>query len=223
MRVSKIASTLIAPSLAIAVLGVGSPAFAADPTPTATEAPAETTPPAQPEESDLAEVGGGDTSAPPPAEGPGKPPTDVPPAQPCEPGWRWASTKKYKDYHKGVGAEQANYNGTGRTARSEFISEVSGEVGIAVSGKLKVGGSVAVAEIELEYGVELSVKLTARLGNKITVDTPSRYTTHARYGVFRLKTAGYNQYVYANCTKGTKENATLYTPRRIGWAIWETK
>ncbi|MFF4229102.1 hypothetical protein [Streptomyces sp. NPDC001820] len=210
---------LIAPSLAIAVLGVGSPAFAADPVP----APIETTPPAQPEESDLLDVSDGDTSAPPPAEGPGKPPADVPPAQPCEPGWRWESTAKYKDYHKGVGAEQANHNGTSRTARSEFMSEVTGEVGISASAKLKVSGSVAVAEMEVEYGVELSVKLTAKLGNKIAVDTPAKYTTHARYGVYRLKTAGYNQYVYANCTKGAKQNVTLYTPRRIGWAIWETK
>ncbi|WP_151476924.1 hypothetical protein [Streptomyces albicerus] len=62
--------------------------------------------------------------------------------------------------------------------------------------------------------------------DKIAVDTPSTYTTHAKYGVYRLKTAGYNQYGYANCakgTKGTKTNATLYTPARVGWYIWETK
>ena len=221
MRISRAAWLLIAPSLAIAVLGVGSPASAADPTPAPAEA-VETAPPAVPEEADLVEGTVGDTEAAPPTEAAPKPPA-VPPAQPCEPGYKWESTAKYKRFHKGVGPTNANYNGTSRTARSEFISEVTGEVGVGVSGQLKVKASAAVVEIEQEYGVQLSVKLTAKLGNKIAVDTPSKYTTHAKYGVYRLKTAGYNQYVYANCTKGTKTNATLYTPARVGWYIWETK
>ncbi|HEY9439732.1 MAG TPA: hypothetical protein VIS29_14005 [Streptomyces sp.] len=144
-------------------------------------------------------------------------------AQPCEPHWRWESTAKYKDYHKGVGATQANYNGTSRTARSEFISEVTGEVGIAASAGVKVSGSALVVEIEGEYHVDLSAKLTAKLGNKISVDTPSKYTTYGSYGVYRLKSAGYSQYTYTNCTKGAKKNGTVYTPHRIGWAIWEKK
>ncbi|MEU6287132.1 hypothetical protein [Streptomyces sp. NPDC046988] len=105
-----------------------------------------------------------------------------------------------KDSHKGVGAEQANYNGTSRTAKSTFISEVTGE-----------------------FGVNVSVELTAKLGNTIAVDTPSKRSTHARYGVYRLKSYGYSQYRYANCTKGVKKNVTIYTPRRVGWVLWETK
>ncbi|WP_253195668.1 helix-turn-helix domain-containing protein [Streptomyces sp. JHA26] len=127
------------------------------------------------------------------------------------------------DYHKGVDAEQTNYNGTSRTARSTFTSEVTGKIGIAYSGELKVGGSAAVVEIEGKFGVELSVELTAKLGSTIAVDTPSKHSTHARYGVYRLKSYGYSQYLYANCTIGVKKNVTIYTPRRVGWVLWETR
>lgn len=224
MRVSGIASMVIAPGLVMAVLGAGSPAFAADPVPNESAVPVETAPPAQPEEPDLIEGDVGDDQTPPEDALPtGKPPKDDTNAQACEPTWRWESTAKYKDYHKSVGAQQANYNGTSRTAKSEFISEVTGEVGIAASASVKVSAGALVYEIESEFNVELSVKLTAKLGNKITVSTPSKYTTYASYGIYRLKSAGYRQYTYANCTKGVKTNATVYTPHRIGWAIWEKK
>jgi hypothetical protein len=70
--------------------------------------------------------------------------------------------------------------------------------------------------------VDVTATLTAKLGNSISVDTPPRKTTYGRYGVYRLKSYGYNQYTYANCTKGVKKNITIYTPRRTGWAIWES-
>ncbi|WP_432167995.1 hypothetical protein [Streptomyces sp. bgisy031] len=219
MRISRAASLLVGPTLVIAVLGTTNPAFAEDPTPAPTEA-VETAPPAAPEEGDLVEGGAGEVETP-PTEAPPKDP-QVPPREACEPHYLWESTAKHKKYHKGVGPTQSNYNGTSRTAKSEFTSEVTGEVGIAVSGTLKAKAGVAVAEIEQEYSVQLSVKLTAKMGNKITVDTPSKYTTNAKYGVYRLKTDGYSQWVYANCTKGVKHPATLYTPSRIGWYIWET-
>ncbi|MFF7358336.1 hypothetical protein ACFZA1_37775 [Streptomyces filipinensis] len=60
-----------------------------------------------------------------------------------------------------------------------------------------------------------------RLGNSISVDTPAHKTTYASYGVYRLKSYGYSQYTYVNCGKGAKHNVTLYTPHRVGWAIWE--
>ncbi|MGW6750118.1 hypothetical protein, partial [Streptomyces sp. NPDC055006] len=46
--------------------------------------------------------------------------------------------------------------------------------------------------------------------------------TISKYGVYRLKTDGYSQWVYANRIKGVKHSATLYTPNRIGWYMWET-
>ncbi|MEU2108045.1 hypothetical protein [Streptomyces sp. NPDC019507] len=220
MHIPKKAALLLAPSLTLAVLGLDSPAFAVDSEPSRTDTPVATAAPAEPEET-LTE-GAPESEAPAPLEPAGKPPVDNGAwARPCEPGWKYFATSKGKDYHKGVGAEQSNYNGTSQTARSTFTSEVTGEVGIAYTGELKVSGGVAVAEIEGSFGVEVSAKLTAKLGNTISVNTPPRKTTHARYGVYRLKSLGYNHYVYANCTKGVKKNVTIYTPRRIGWAIWE--
>lgn len=145
----------------------------------------------------------------------------MPQSSACEPHWKYTATKKDKDYHKGVGAEQANYNNTSRTAKSSFTSEVSGTVGIAHTGELKVGSKIAVIEIEGKLSVNVSVSLTAKIGNTISVDTPPRKSTLARYGVYRLKSYGYSQYTYQNCTKGVKKNVTIYTPRRVGWYLWE--
>ncbi|MFA3837851.1 hypothetical protein [Streptomyces aureus] len=219
MRISRAASLLVGPTLAIADLGTANPAFEEDPTPAPTEA-VETAPPADPEESDLIEGGAGEVETP-PTEVPPKDP-QVPPREPCEPHYLWESTANHKKYHKGVGPTHSNYNGTSRTAKSQFTSEVTGEVGIAVSGTLKAKAGAAVAEIEQEYSVQLSMKLTAKTGNKFTVGTPPKYTTNAKYGVYRLKTDGYSQWVYANRIKGVKHSATLYTPNRIGWYMWET-
>ncbi|MFD0054163.1 hypothetical protein ACFVHR_10540 [Streptomyces sp. NPDC127168] len=198
----------------IAGLTTGGMAVAEEPSPTASDTTlVETAPPPGPEETDLIE--GAPTGE---APAPTTPPVSDPPsgddgidlptskpsatldARPCEPGYRYTPTSMSKDSHKGVGAEQANYNGTSRTAKSTFTSEVTGK-----------------------FGVNVSVELTAKLGNTIAVDTPSKRSTHARYGVYRLKSYGYSQYRYANCTKGVKKNVTIYTPRRVGWGLWETK
>ncbi|MYZ09042.1 hypothetical protein GT028_16940 [Streptomyces sp. SID2999] len=98
---------------------------------------------------------------------------------------------------------------------------MTGTVGVAYTGELNVKGTVAVAEISSKFGVTVSASLTAKIGNTVTVDTPSHKTTYARYGVFWLKSYGYSQYVYVNCGKGSKKNVTIYTPHRVGWAIWE--
>jgi hypothetical protein len=219
MRISRAAPLLVGPTLAIAVLSTANPAFAEDPTPAPTEA-VEAAPPANPEEGDPVEGGAGEVETP-PTEVPPKDP-QVPPREPCEPHYLWESTANHKKCHKGVGPTHSNYNGTSRTAKSQFTSEVTGEVGIAVSGTLKAKAGAAVAEIEQEYSVQLSMKLTAKTGNKFTVGTPPKYTTNAKYGVYRLKTDGYSQWVYANRIKGVKHSATLYTPNRIGWYMWET-
>ncbi|MYS13703.1 hypothetical protein [Streptomyces sp. SID4982] len=215
MRVHRRA--LLAPAVAVMVLAAASPALADDPTPTPTETIA-TTPPDQPEESDLAE-GAPETDAPAPSDSMNYP--NMPDGRGCDQGWYYHPTSKTKDYHKGVGVEQANYNGTSRTAKSAFTSEVTGTVGVAYTGELNVKGTVAVAEISSKFGVTVSASLTAKIGNTVTVDTPSHKTTYARYGVFRLKSYGYSQYVYVNCGKGSKKNVTIYTPHRVGWAIWE--
>lgn len=185
MRNSRFSSLLLAPTLAIAVLGGASPAL---------------------------------------AEGSNSSPSNPAPfGKPCEPGYDYFVTgKSKKDVHKGVGVEQANYNNTSRSITSTFTSTMTGSVGVTVSGELKTKASVAVAEIEQKYGIELSVKLTAKLGNRVKIKTPPKKTTHARYGIYRVKTTGYSQYIYADCRKGKKFKSTLQTPRRVGWYVWES-
>jgi hypothetical protein len=209
---------LLAPTVAIALLASAGPALADDPTPTPSETIA-TAPPDQPEESDLTE-GAPDTDAPAPSDAVNHT-GNSPDGRGCEQGWYYYPTSKNKDYHKGVGADQANYNGTSHTARSTFTSEVAGTVGIAFTGELNVKGNVAVVEISGKFGVTVSASLTAKIGNSIGADTPAHKTTYASYGVYRLKSYGYSQYTYVNCGKGSKKSVTIYTPHRVGWAIWE--
>ncbi|MBQ0967466.1 hypothetical protein KBY91_31825 [Streptomyces sp. RK23] len=208
---------VIAVTALVLALGSAAPAFATDPEPTE---PVQTAPPAEPEESDLVEV------EPEPVDDlpsvPVKPPVDQPDARACEPGYRYSATSKTKDYHKGVGVTQSNYNGTSRTARSTFTSEVAGKVGVSYSGKLGVKVSVAIVDIESEFNVNVSAEMSVSMGNRIAVDTPPKKSTNAKYGVYRLKSYGYSQYKYANCTNGVKNKVTIYTPRRVGWYIWES-
>ncbi|MEV6406507.1 hypothetical protein AB0M58_26695 [Streptomyces bobili] len=230
---TRVKTLLITPALAIAVLGTTGPAFADELPPVET---VETAPPAEdpgvlepaPQAGDTAEPAPAGESATPEISDdglptiPGSKPSDLPDARACEPGWSWESTQKFKDYHAGVGLEMANTNRTSRTGRTEFVSETSAEVGIGFSAKYKVKASVLIAEIEAEYGVNLSVSVTTKIGNKYTTDTPPGYTTHGKYGVYRLKSNGYDQWINANCTRGVKHNKTVYSPHRVGWYIWET-
>lgn len=210
--------TLLAPAVAMAVLAGASPAPADDPSSAPIDTIA-TAPPDQPEEPDLVE-GAPDTPAPAPSDAANHT-GNMPDSRGCEQGWYYHPTSKNKDHHKGVGVEQANHNGTSRTAKSTFTSEVSGTVGVAFSGELNVKVTVAVVESGVKFGVTVSASLTAKIGNSISVDTPPHKTTYARYGVFPLKSYGYSQYTYVNCGKGSKKNVTIYTPHRVGWAIWE--
>ncbi|MFI2214911.1 hypothetical protein [Streptomyces sp. NPDC020141] len=225
MRIPKIASALIAPGLAIAVLGAGSPAAAVEPeTPPAAETPIDppidTEPPAS-EEPGFEDLVDGEA-----VQGPDEP---MPgggrlPGRPCEPGWIWESTKRHSGkHHKGIGVTQSNYNETNQIGTSTFTSEASGEVGISVSGKVKAKASAMLAEIEAEYGVELSVKIAVKIGNRYSTPHPPKTVLNARYGAFRVKSDGYNQYIYTNCTKSGKTTATVYSPHKIGWHIWKSK
>ncbi|MDX2593240.1 hypothetical protein PV343_13480 [Streptomyces sp. WI03-4A] len=213
-------AALLVPAIAITLLAGGGPAFADDSVPAANDSTIATAPPDQPEEADLVE-GAPDTPAAAPSDTEDEG-ANVPSGRVCEAGWYYYPTSKKKDYHKGVGAEQSNYNGTPHMAKSTFVSETSGTVGVAFSGELKVTAKSLVTEVEAKWGVNVSVSLTAKIGNTVSADTPSHKTTFGRYGVYRLKSYGYNQYTHANCVKGTKKNATVYTPHRVGWAIWES-
>ncbi|WP_146132649.1 hypothetical protein [Streptomyces solincola] len=147
--------------------------------------------------------------------------SDEPNAEYCQPRNVYVPTANKGKVHKPIGAQQANYNGTSRTARSWFKSEASGEVGVEISGELKVGVSPMIASIEGKYGVNLSAKLSVKVGNEIQVDTPPRKTTYAKYGVWRMKNTGTSYVIYSNCRTSAKSTVTSHTPWHVGWYLWE--
>ncbi|MGW6062724.1 hypothetical protein [Streptomyces sp. NPDC055189] len=209
--------------------GLTTPALADTPSPepvAGSSADAEDTvvqpgPPAEPEERDLTEVQ--DPEA--PVEGGELPPGKADPApgaEHCNPGGVYRPTGKHGKFHKGVGPVLANYNGTSRTAKSRFEAEVGGKVGVSVSAGLKVKVSTLVHELEGEFNVSLSLELNAKIGNTISVNTPAKRTTHAKYGVYRLKHKGKSYSYYSNCSTTPKKTITSYSPYRVGWYLWES-
>ncbi|MGW5277036.1 hypothetical protein ACWEQP_31750 [Streptomyces sp. NPDC004044] len=178
-----------------------------------------TAPPAEPEETGLV-----DDPEPEPEETvrPSKP-GDTTNGEYCGPTQKIYTPKtKGARYHKGVGPTNANYNDTSRTARSIFTSEVTGEVGVSVTGGLSTSIDVMIAKIEGKHEVNLTAKLTAKLGNSIQVDTPPKKTTNAKYGVYRLKNTGTSYTIYSNCKTTAKKTITSYTPMKVGWYLWES-
>ncbi|WP_344007746.1 hypothetical protein, partial [Streptomyces thermocarboxydovorans] len=93
---------------------------------------------------------------------------------------------------------------------------------LSVTAGLAVSKEFMVAKIEGKFDVNLSFKLTAKLGNNIAVDTPPKKTTNAKYGVYRLKHTGKSYKIYSNCTTSAKKTITSYSPYRVGWYLWES-
>ncbi|WP_369265127.1 hypothetical protein [Streptomyces sp. R35] len=208
-----------------------SPALAADgsPAPSPAASAAEdsvinTAPPEEPEEN-VTDVP--DSAVDEPAVEPtytGKPqPGNTPGAADCSPTtFIYKPTSQGKQYHRGVGAAQQNTNDTSRTARSTFASEMTGEVGVSFTDELETSVSAMVTTIKTKYSVTVSTKLTAKIGNSFSVDTPPHKSTNAKYGVYRLKHTGQSWIVHANCTSSPKHNIVRYTPHRVGWYLWES-
>lgn len=182
-----------------------------------------TAPPEEPEE-DLIEMPDEGSNTPEEPTSPVPPPKgDSPNGEYCGPDQGvYIPSSQGKQYHKGVGPTLSNTNRTSRTAKSTFISEVSGEVGLSVTAGLAVSKEFMVAKIEGKFDVNLSFKLTAKLGNNIAVDTPPKKTTNAKYGVYRLKHTGKSYKIYSNCTTSAKKTITSYSPYRVGWYLWES-
>jgi hypothetical protein len=202
---------------ALAILSATSPVAFADPV---EPAPIEETvlqpgPPPEEEQGLVPALGEADL---PPT--PGKP-EDGTNAEYCRPMHVYKATANHGRVHAPVSAKQANYNATSRTARSWFKAEAGGEVGISLSSQIGVSGNAIVAEIEGKYGVDLSVKLTAKVGNEIQVDTPPRKTTYGQYGVWRMKNTGTSYAIYSNCKTSPKTTVTSHTPWHVGWYLWE--
>ncbi|MEU0184155.1 hypothetical protein ABZ312_23635 [Streptomyces sp. NPDC006207] len=214
------------------VLGVQGLAFGETPTPVPTtsqepdgDGAVNTEPPAEPTESLTDAPEENPPFDPDPVVTPtGKPTaTDTPDGTYCGPSHGvYVPTSQGDKYHKGVGVTQGNYNGGTRTARSTFTSETAGEVGISYSGNLKVSGTVLVLSLEQTWNVNLSAKVSVKIGNTIAVDTPPHRTTNARYGAWRRQHTGKSYTLYSNCTTSTKSTIVSYTPYKVGWYIWET-
>ncbi|WP_369043731.1 hypothetical protein [Streptomyces sp. Midd1] len=134
----------------------------------------------------------------------------------------YTPSSKGKNYQKAVGASQANTNKSGHTAKSTFVAESTGTVGVSFSGSLSTSVSVMIAKIETKYDVTLSASLTAKLGNSISVDTPNKKTTHATYGVYRLKATGTSYHINTNCKASPKSTVVSYTPHWVGWYLWQS-
>ncbi|MFJ3339086.1 hypothetical protein [Streptomyces sp. NPDC086766] len=211
--------TAIASSTALLLcLGVGGTANA-DSNPTENPVEINTAPPQEPEEqvTDVPDDAVND-------EPTGKPDPDaVPAGRDCgQTEFVYKPKSQGKQYHQGVGATNANYNGTSRTAKSTFTSEVTGEVGVSVSGDLQTSVNTMLVKIKAKFNVTVSAKLTAKLGNQIAVDTPPHKTTHAKYGVYRLKHTGVSYVIHTNCTVSPEKTVVSYSPYRVGWYLWES-
>lgn len=215
----KLRNALVVSAAAIAVAGgTNTFAFADSTEPTPVEGSVlQPSPPADEDESGFLPAPTEEAQLPPTS---GKP-TDGPNADYCAPRNVYTPTAYVRKSHYGIGVTQANYNGTSRTARSWFKSEVGGEAGLTYSGELKASGSVMLAAIELKYGVDLSLKVTAKIGNEIQVDTPPKKTTYARFGVWRMVNTGTSYTLYSNCKTSAKSTVTSFTPWHVGWYLWE--
>ncbi|WDF39452.1 MULTISPECIES: hypothetical protein [unclassified Streptomyces] len=180
-----------------------------------------TAPPQEPEEQ-ITEVPDGAVDDEPTYTG--KPtPGDTPNRPDCgAPEFVYKPKSKNGDYHKGVGPTNSNHNGTSRTARSTFTSEVTGEVGVAIQGELETSVNRMLASIKAKFNVTVTAKLTAKLGNSIAVDTPPHKTTNAKYGVYRLKHTGVSYVIHSNCTTSPEKKVVSYSPWKVGWALWES-
>ncbi|GAA3820521.1 hypothetical protein GCM10022403_062420 [Streptomyces coacervatus] len=152
-----------------------------------------------------------------------KPPSagNAPAVEQCDQANVYLPKTKGKQYHQGVGPTNSNYNNTSRTAKSTFTSEVTGSVGVSVSAGLTISINALIGKIEQKYDVHLSASLTAKLGNTISVDTPPKTTTNAKYGVYRLKNTGISYRIYSNCESSPQKTVTSYTPLKVGWYLWE--
>jgi hypothetical protein len=228
----RIAARTVMTVAAVTALAAVAPsaAFADGTDPATDEVVVGTQPPAEPEE-DVVDVPPSEATQP-PATGTGDD-LDLPlPTKPTKPGDTTnrpicdranisPPTTQGSKYHKGDGATLSNTNNTSRTAKSTFTSEVSGTVGVSVTAGLSVSVDAMIAKIEAKYDVTLSASMTAKLGNSISVDTPPRTTTNAKYGVYRLKNTGTSYKIYENCEVSPKKTVTSYTPMKVGWYLWE--
>lgn len=217
------------------VLGISTPALAADPTASPTAATAtpqdgnddsagllNTAPPATPTESlsdaptdpaldNEPDIPGGTCT-------PGQ---KCPAAGDCDESRWFKPTSIAGKYHKAIGAGQTNYNGTSEKEDMDFTARVSGTVGASFSGQITTKVSTVLAEVSTQYSVTLHASVTAELGNVVHVrNVPPHKAVHAQYGVWRRKFAGTAYYQHHTCYL-TQNKVTGYGPMYVGWYTWD--
>ncbi|MFD8810402.1 hypothetical protein ACFV23_02600 [Streptomyces sp. NPDC059627] len=221
---AKRAGTIASAALLIA-LGAGGGIASADDTPTDTGVVINSEPPQEtdPADTDLVDVPADQVNVEPDIPGSGSTGDgNHPGAQRCEVERVYTPTYKGGDHHKGIGAPQANTNNTSHTATSTFTAEVSGTVGVTYTGHLSVSVEAMIGKIEAKWDLSLSASMTTKLGNAMSVPTPAHTTTHASYGVYRVRTQGTSYVITENCKISSKSTVTSYTPHYVGWYIWES-
>lgn len=217
------------------VLGISTPALAADTTPSpvaATATPQDgnddsagllnTAPPATPTES-LSDA----PTDPALDDEPDIPGDTCAPGQKCPAVGDCDESKWFKPaslggkYHFAVGAGQSNYNGTHEKQDMDFTAKVSGTVGASFSGQITTKVSAVLAEVSTQFSVTLHASVTAELGNAVHVkNVPPGKTVHAQYGVWRRKFTGTAYYQHHTCYL-THNNVTGYGPMYVGWYTWD--
>lgn len=225
-RVTKVAMGASVAVLLFSATGT-SAAFADDGDPTGDSTTVHTDPQADPAETDLVELTPSQVDADPDIPGANSDGTGAgmnhPGSELCDDINVYTPINKGGYHVKGVGATNVNSNGTNHAITSTFTAKVTGTVGIAISGDLKTTAKFLIAKIEAKYNVTLSASMTAKLDNTVQTSTPAHKSSHATYGVYRLRNQGTSYHVYSSCHTTPKKTVTSYTPHHVGWYIWETK
>ncbi|MFI9830796.1 hypothetical protein ACIHIX_24260 [Streptomyces sp. NPDC051913] len=182
-----------------------------------------TLPPVEPSETDLTEA----PTDPEAATSEPAAPTDTassditPYPATCNPHGVYKPSSLKGKYIHAIGPSQTNYNNTSSKATSTFTAEVTGTVGIALSGSLKVTLNELVAQQEATFGINFSASLTAKLGNSITVTIPPHSSVGAKYGVWRRHIVGTSYNVTSLCGHVNVSTVKSYTPYTVGWYTWQ--
>jgi hypothetical protein len=139
----------------------------------------------------------------------------------CRAGDVYRALNNYGSSLARVGAGQSNYNGSNFDVTNTFSAKASGTISQSVSASTSLNGNVVVAGAEAKVGYDLSVALTAELGNTTQLRTPPKKTGNGDYGVYRIQTSGTYYKVTGQCTV-TPYPTTAWSPWRVGWHTWNS-
>jgi hypothetical protein len=122
----------------------------------------------------------------------------------------------------GVGAAQADYNGTGVTETVTFTSTTAGTVTASFSGSVNTSLSIDVASIAKTYGIGATVSKTVTIGNQVSFAVANGHTAHGQYGAWRAYVTGVEEFTNNNCVVTQSSAKNIYAPYQVGWNTWTT-